>query len=202
MEIVSITVCVDYSDYFCRVIERNASVLDHMYVVTRKTDTATQELCQRFQNITMVFYEDLNLKAAFFNKSGMIRFAQMQAYKMYPDAWYLILDADIMLPCDFREIVQTNCDDQNALYGMSRYDYKCQVDLEEQKNGKHYPHNFVGYFQLYREKKMYDSFSLDCSRCDDLFKCGFKTKVNLPGSVSHLGEKNVNWRGRKSKLWE
>lgn len=202
MEIVSITVCVNYSDYFEKVIDRNSSLVNHMYVVTTKTDVDTAALCDKRENVTVLFYDDLNKNGSQFNKSGMVRFAQTHVYQKHPDAWVLIIDADILLPEDFRKTFESTNKDENALYGMQRVDFNTQSDLEKNINARPYRLCFVGYFQLYKNKTFfYENYSKNCSICDDRFAKIFKTKVKLPGNVFHLGTPMINWSGRKSNRW-
>lgn len=202
--IVAITVCINYSDYLGSTLPSNAKAIDVMYLGTSSKDEHTIALCKDHPNVRVFeFDEDTVVKArgAKLNKSGMVRAMQEDAHRTYPNAWILILDADIILPPDFKSLVTTFALSTEGLYGITRYDYYSQEDLTAEKK-KMYPLKHAGFFQLYFSKdKYYEPFSMDCTQCDITFVRLFKQRPVLPGSVSHLGQPCVNWYGRKSPAW-
>lgn len=208
MKIVAITVCVNYADYLAVTLKNNSALVDVVYVITTPEDMDTKEVCKEYSNVTMIEYADLNLNGAVFNKSGMVHTVQQEAHDKHPESWVVLLDADVVLPSNFREIAEAECTDKESLYGMARVDYACQADLDNKRNGRKFTWGlqekvFAGYFQMYFDKsKLYEDWSKDCSSCDIGFANQFGTKaILLSGEVSHTGPTQRNWQGRVTPQW-
>ena len=204
MEIIALTICVNYSDILKHVLERNASLLKKWYIVTSPDDKETVKLINesKMSNIELLFYTKFRTNATF-NKGGAVLFAQEFIYASYSDANILILDADIMLPSNFKEVLPAVIED-NTLYGVStRIDYLTLDDFINKTNPRKYKSDrrFLGFFQLYKQdsKYLYKN-SKNCGRCDDEFRELFKKRINISTTVDHLGEEVVNWNGRVSKI--
>lgn len=205
-ELVAITICVNYADYLGTTLPHNVESVDRIYIGTSKTDEGTQELCNKYPDKVKVFLFDdetqIRYNRAKFNKSGLVRYIQEYAHRTHPDAWILILDADILLPNDIKASVESHAVEKNSLYGMLRHDYHTMADYTAQKRNNLYPLKHAGYFQLYFDKsKYYPTFSKDCSACDIVFQRLFHHRPMLPGHACHLGKPGVNWYGRMSPAW-
>ena len=113
--IKAVTVCVNYSDYL-KLSINNRQYLDDWVIVTSAEDHATIELCER-ENIRCTISNRLYQNGDVFNKAKALNdgFAAIKN----PD-WLLSLDADILLPNDFRNI-RRFLFNKEYLYGIPRY---------------------------------------------------------------------------------
>jgi hypothetical protein len=202
MEVVAITVCVNYDDILKYVLASNARLLHHWYIVTSPTDIATAKLIasSNLSNITLLIYTDF-YNGATFNKGGALHYAQDLVSIAHTGKAVLVLDADILLPDYFTERLPTSLEN-DTMYGVSaRNDYWTVEDfiLETNPHPHEYGANFAGFFQLYKESHTYRyKHSVNCSHCDLEFRDLFPKKINLDMSLKHLGKDCVNWEGRKS----
>jgi len=204
MEIIGITVSVNYSDILKHILATNATFLKKWIIVTTAEDTATRSLIAEanLPNIEILLFDQFYSNGAVFNKGGAIRYAQNYVYKQYPSSNILILDSDILLPEKFRASLPATLQ-ENTLYGvLERVDYWTEDDFVERKNPHIFPEGskLVGFFQLYKGSdtgKLYNQ-STNCSICDDEFKDSFPRRKHLYISVSHFGKERENWNGRKA----
>ncbi|MFH0947241.1 MAG: hypothetical protein V2A76_18795 [Planctomycetota bacterium] len=99
----AVTVCVNYSQYL-EIAARNRSQFDRWIVVTNREDRETQEVCRK-HGLDVVLTERLRQNGDPFNKGKAIN----DGLDALGDSdWILLLDADILLPDNFREAVQQN----------------------------------------------------------------------------------------------
>jgi len=201
MDIIAITVCVNYHDILSHMLT-NSKFFSKWYIVTCSKDATIELIKNSGLNIEILLYPDFYKKATF-NKGGAVRFAQQHVEKIHKSCNLLLLDADICLPDDFMSKLPAMLN-ADTLYGVSgRLDYWTLEDYKNKKNPRPYVHGSkcVGFFQLYKQssKYMYKD-SQNCSECDDEFIKLFKKKENLKFSVSHLGKEKVNWDGRINAL--
>jgi len=199
MDIIAITVCVNYHDILSHMLT-NSKFFSKWYIVTSPEDKDTINLIKnsRLMNIEILLYPDF-YKNATFNKGGAVRFVQEHIKKIHKLCNLLILDADIYLPDDFMTKLPSTLK-EDTLYGVSgRFDYWTLDDYKNKMNPHTYVHGSkcVGFFQLYKQspKYLYNN-SQNCSKCDDNFIKLFKQRVNLKFVVSHLGKDKINWDGR------
>lgn len=204
VEIICITICVNYSDILKHVIHQNSKFFKKWYIVTSLDDTETYNLVKKVNNsnICILTYSDFKKNNLTFNKGGAIKFAQTHVNNHHSDSNILILDSDICLSDDFISTIPEKLED-NTLYGSSeRLDYWTLSDYIKNQNPHVYEYGsqLVGYFQLYKQCSYTYEDSNNCSECDLLFRDMFTTKTNLEKlSVKHLGKDKVNWDGR---VWE
>lgn len=114
-KIQAISVCVNYSDFFCHTAEVNNKLFDKWVVVTDTKDLKTKAVCEQYGIIcvqTDLFYEN-----ARFNKFAGINEALTHIDK---DAWVLFLDSDIVLPPHTRRVLDEMTLDKKCLYGIDR----------------------------------------------------------------------------------
>jgi hypothetical protein len=148
----------------------------------------------------------LSMYGATFNKSLLVWESQSLAYRLCQignisgTAAFILIDADIFLPANAREIIKEYATDKSALYGAERLDFATPARYHS-KTGVKYKQKFAGYFQLYFEQKHYPAYSAACDKCDVEFASQFKRKVLLPLTVGHIGPERVNWKGRVSETW-
>lgn len=199
MQLIAITVSVNYDDILAHMIHQNLKFLHKWFIVTSPEDKKTIELIDKFDNekLEILIYPDFYKNQAKFNFGGARLFAQTYIEENYSYSNILFLDGDIYLPDNFADKLPDSLED-NVLYGAQRTDYWTLHDFINETN----PHPkknayFQGYFQLYKQNKNYmynDSFN--CSVCDDVFRNKFKNKIMLDVCVKHLGQNGPNWNGR------
>jgi len=200
MNIIGITICVNFDDIFAHTIDQNANMLKEWFVVTDPSDSATLALIneKNHPNIKVLLYDKFTVNAKF-NKGGAVRFAQEHVHGLYEGANVLLLDADVVLPDSLREKLPSTVE-PDTMYGVTqRLDYDTLEDFLSRKNGNvcYYGGALVGFFQLYRGTNKYlykDSDS--CCTCDNDFRDSFPNKVFIHESIHHLGLSGVNWEGR------
>lgn len=112
----AVIVCVNYSDFLKATLPYNIPYFDNIVVVTSFEDKRTQELCRHYNIdpvITNCFYESDDP----FNKARGINlgFAHLRH-----NSWVLHMDADILLPHNFRNNLFMYPLNVNCLYGMDR----------------------------------------------------------------------------------
>lgn len=114
----AVTVCVGYGDFLRETLPHNLPQLDLLTVVTTSEDEETRSACSHFGVrclLTDVFYRDT--KAPSINKSRGINYGLMHHSH---NGWMLHLDADIVLPPQFRRMLENAHIDGHCLYGMDR----------------------------------------------------------------------------------
>ena len=215
MYLIGITVCVDYSDYLAATIDSKLQCCDTVIIATVGSDAATQQLIASSRKksksndlkIVVCMLPDTMITSnnARFNKSAMVWEAQDLAYRLchaekIKNPVFLLVDADIFLPANARDIIIERATDKEALYGVKRLDFATPARYHS-KTGVKYKQKFAGYFQLYFEQKYYPAYSAACDKCDVEFANQFKRKVLLPLTVGHIGPERVNWKGRVSETW-
>jgi hypothetical protein len=197
--IVAIITSVNYADYLPHCLHALSHAVDSAIVVTKAHD-ASFEVARRYGAMPLLF-DGWHDRDAVFNKSGAVRCGQQKAYDIAPDAWYLVVDADILMPTNAREVIEQHATDADTLYGASRADFHTFAELEAGKPTKTYGSPFAGFFQLYRRHALYPEWSRSAEACDLAFARQFASCVMLPMTVGHCGAEKVNWEGRRSPLW-
>lgn len=198
--LISITTSVDYADYLPHCLHCLAGVVDAACVVTTEND-ASIDVAQRYGS-TPITFDGWHANGAAFNKAGAIRYAQEKIHAAYPDAWYLLIDADVMVPVDARELIERHATNPEVLYGARRVDFHTPDRLKSSRPNKAYASMFAGFFQLYRRHVLYGEWSRTAELCDLQFASQFASCVVLPMTVGHCGQEAINWEGRRSPLWK
>lgn len=143
--IEAVTVSVGYGDFLKVTLPRNLPLFDRMIVVTSPDDMVTREVCRRHSVQTVV--TDEHDRDGEFSKGRLINKGLDQ---LLNKGWVVHVDADILLPQRFRQVVQTAHLDPAALYGCDRvmvrthaqwvklrdsgflhHDYHCRVNFPE-----------------------------------------------------------------------
>lgn len=112
----AVTICVNYPDFLEVTLPHNLQYFDNVVVVTSFADKETQQICRHYNIdpvITDCFYETEDP----FNKAKGINLGL--SHLRYND-WVLHLDADILLPHNFRNNLFMNALDKDCIYGMDR----------------------------------------------------------------------------------
>jgi hypothetical protein len=198
--IIAITTSVNYADFLPHCLHCLAGHVAGCCVVTAIND-ASIAVAENY-GATPLIYEGWHDNGAAFNKSGAIRYAQQRIYEAYPDAWYLLIDADTMVPTNAREIIEQHATDPESLYGASRVDFFTTDALLKSEPDATYGEMFAGFFQLYRRQVLYPEWSRAAEACDLEFAQQFDSCRMLPMTVGHCGRPGINWEGRRSPLWK
>ena len=123
-KIEAVVACVGFDDLLEESLRHNLPHLDSLIVVTSPTDAKTVQVCRRFG--AEVIQTD-----AFgpqFAKGGGLNVGL--GYFKYR-GWRMVLDADILLPDNFRRILLNHTAlDRNCLYGADRVDLVGREELD------------------------------------------------------------------------
>lgn len=209
MDLIAITICVNYSDILQCMIQQNCNFFKKWFIITSPEDTQTIKIIEvfrkfkKFQDILeILIYDNFYTGNGPFNKGGALRFAQNHVEEHYENSNILILDADIYLPDDFLQKMPEII--PHTLYrSAERLDFHSINDFVNNVNPHPYKWNIYspGCFQLYKQDIKYKYCdSQDCSHCDTIFKDLFENNGCLEITIKHLGEEGVNWTGRKWQL--
>jgi len=205
-DIQVITVCVNFSDIFEISIKNNKKYFENYTVVSDLKDVDTHSLCNKY-NINLIKTDSFYKDGANFNKGRVLE----ETFDVFNrQGWFLLLDADIIIPNNFSLPNELNI---NNLYGIQRkmlrdidkyhpnLDWK---DIPEDANKE-----IIGYFQLFNgrskfltnRKNWYETDWIHDGGSDGEFLKLFppENKVKIKGNVLHLGEDVKNWNGRCSK---
>jgi len=199
---IGITVCVNFADKLRQTLEFNTQFLKKLYVVTDPNDKDTVEVCNGFSNVEVLFCQDAHKNNANFNKSGLLKYAQVKITPNHREDWIMIIDADTILPPNFwTETINLQPQfTENSVYLMKRKIYLSNTDLSNDKYSE--IQDGCGFFQLYYSKnKMYSDFSETAGVCDALFQQLFRNQKTLNGFCIHLGQNGLDWNGRLSEKW-
>ena len=110
-----VTVCKGFGDVLAVTLGENLPLIDNIVVITSPDDEETRSVCRRF-SVHCVATNDWNRNGEF-NKARMIQrgFDQIGGHD-----WILHLDADIVLPRKFRQMVDWAHLDPAGIYGVDR----------------------------------------------------------------------------------
>lgn len=204
VNVIAITVSVNYEDYLKLILDVNHKFFKKWYIVTKQSDTITQDLCKQYPNVEVILFEFRGY--GIFNKGGALKKAQQIAHEKNPNDLFLILDSDIVLPENFTQEIEKLDVQENSVYGTKRrmipsiQDYlKGNLQQFECRDWQHkdnkYWHVPWGYFQLYKTQNYYSN-SNNAQGCDTNFSHQFKYKLSIPMIVDHVGPEATNWNGR------
>jgi hypothetical protein len=133
VRIEAITVCVGYGDFLRETAAHNLPLLDDLVVITSPDDEETREVCRRFSLHHVLSQE--HCRGGPFNKARLI---QRGLDQINGRDWVLHLDADIVLPRRFRDLLDWAHLDERCLYGADRCNlvgYDAWARLKAEKGG-------------------------------------------------------------------
>ena len=196
--IIGITISVNFSSLLELTMPINLHHFAKWYIITDQKDKNTTTLCHHFDpEVVECQYFDFQENGKLLNKGGALRLGQITAHLDHPDAWYLILDADILLPDNLKEFLTSLDYARDTLYGVeARYDF-ASISEVKSNNYQEYIHGdkFTGFFQLYGDANKYYTSSYSLDKCDDLFRETFSVKKYISGlHVHHLGKSGIGVR--------
>ena len=222
----AVSVCISFSEYLEQCLG-NRKQFDNWVIVTVPDDKASSRLCKK-ANLDCCITQDVSAKSLGFhaahNKSRFINAGlrylrgQVQDEEARNSAncsWIIIIDADVMLPRDFRERLEVLLPllDPRKLYGtwgrrVVSAGSECyglmtlepwEIYLERHKK-------VIGYFTLFNLRgpvRCYPSSPARPIGHDDLRfyrKFGPKRSARLPMTALHLGDTAVHWAGRVENM--
>ena len=141
MRIDAILQVVNYSDFLAITLPLNLKHFDSVTVYTTEKDFATKDICRKYgvQYVeTDLFYKG----GSKFNRGAVFNAAFWQLYGSHTDYW-ATLDADIVLPDNFRATCEAHCQDRECFYGLRRYNVETQEQWEEVKKSPEYLKNLT-----------------------------------------------------------
>ena len=171
MDIIGITVSVNYDDILKHLLQQNSKILKLWYIITSPQDNDTINLVNNsgLSNVKLLIYNDFK-KGASFNKGGGLLFGQEHVYNTHGENNnILILDSDIYLPDNMLEILAGGIKDDTIYSAFERFDYHSLDDFINRKNSSRPWHeiDILGVFQLYKGSSKYKyQFSHNCGACD------------------------------------
>lgn len=116
MKIEAVVVCKNYADFLEHTLPMNMNYLDRIVVVTHPDDKRTQALCNKF-SVDFLDTTEMHRDGDKFNKGRAINLGLSH---LRHDGWLLHLDADIVLPHNFRGLLAQSHLDTKKIYGADR----------------------------------------------------------------------------------
>lgn len=201
INIAAMVVCVNYTAFLKYTLVPNLDTFNSIHVVTIESDHETRQFVQLFHPNRVYLHvvpdQLLSKNGAVFNKSALIRHVQTFVHAV--KQWYVVIDADVVVPSSLRSTLANIPLLENTLYSAPRVNYHTLMDYTRKENGKAYQtcYKFVGYFQCYSDsQKLYAEHSYNCSACDIEFRHQFQNHIMLDHLViDHLGIDGVHWNG-------
>ena len=219
--LTGICVCVNYDDFLSITLPQNIQHFDKFIVITSESDTKTAQCVENIVNdnnhihhtnqpynkrIELIKTNIFYIGGSSFNKGASIRHTQKKIINDANIKWVCIIDADIVLPINFREVCIKQCKNTSSLYGAKRINYESYDDYIQNKpsdslSTSNIHEVGVGFLQIYhqsqRNPKYYSSVFRTASSCDTDFKNKWgKSIIDIGVYVKHLGESRSNWKGR------
>lgn len=217
MHLTTIIACVAYSDFLRITLTAAKKASDCLCVVTSPQDINTIKLCKQTGTaclVTSVWREN----GAVFNKGGALNEAIAHVAQLTPIDWLLLLDADTCLPMNARAQLEKQALNPTHLYTVRRRMCLTQqmwqthvvpgkID-EIEFSAQHSTIAHEGYFQLWNQKTHPITIpsSMDAAKYDRkvAYMWHEAQRHVIPPTdlfVVHLGQKQLNWRGRRTARW-
>lgn len=176
-KIEAVITCVNYADFLEQSLPFNLSHLDRVVVVTSFDDDHTRAVCAKW-SVECISTEAFHEKGDVFNKGHGIN---MGLQFLRQTGWIMQMDADIVLPLSFRNMLGKSGLKHDCLYGAARanvngwdawekvkrdmfstpqFGYNCLVDSPPENPigatlvHKQYGYCPIGYFQLWHSSFM------------------------------------------------
>ena len=194
--IEAFTVCVNYNDFLDIILPLNKKHFDKWLIVTTPEDIITKQICQK-HNVQFVECNRMYENGDKFNKGKALN--DVLHYLTKQD-WLLHIDADIILPGNFRETIDNLDLDPEFLYGSKRKEFD-----------KDYPYKVpfpYGYLQIFSKQSealrhknnIFPENYTNAGYYDVEFINYWKEKTKmLDIEVLHIPHgTQTNWNGRKS----
>jgi len=178
--IEAIITCWNYSDFLAETLPWNLPHVDRLVVVTDHNDEGTQAVCAKW-SVECVTTDAFSEKGEAFNKGSGINIG-LQAIRQ--QGWIMQMDADVVLPVQFRNMLDKVGLQRDYIYGAERVNvvtferwHQLKTQLREEPQftyrylvttdpdlpiganlvHKHYGWCPIGYLQLWHSKYMHEN---------------------------------------------
>lgn len=209
MKLSAVTISVGYASYLERTLAGNRRHFDRLVVVTSPDDAETLAFCAR-EGLEAVLVE-----GPFHAAWGKWRHVNAGLEALGVEGWVVVMDADLLLPCHFRERLEAQELEPGFLHGLSgrrivesRAAFEVLAGCEPWEAEVVRPRSVLGYFNLFHAATLPNRYAErlpgegtgDASPLghdDGRFYAMFgrsRSRV-LPFTGLHLGQKAVNWAG-------
>ncbi len=215
MKLQAVTICINYADYL-ECIAANRRHFDRWVVVTVPGDAATAAVCAR-HGLEVVLSETLRADGQDFNAvDNKARAVNEGLARLDGEGWVLVLDADVLLPRDFRARLAALPLEAGCLYGAAgrrvceeRETFTVLRGLEPWERLAARNSQVLGYFNLFhagtRPNRYVPAGGGDSVVHDDArFMTSFAppARRQVPMTVIHVGPMYQNWARRVSLGFE
>ena len=179
MKIEAVTVCIDFADKLKKIVVNNHK-LDNWVIATHESDKETIKVCEN-NDINYILSERV-FDNAQFAKGRAINDALKVLDK---NDWLLHIDADQLLPFNFREVCENECKDKSKMYKCDRvtthgktmeYGHRssARIEMSSNRKMKFRPSRNkipIGFFQLWHSsvRCVYDEESTTGDKDDISF---------------------------------
>lgn len=126
VKIECVVTCVGYADFLAHTLPLNLRHFDKIVVVTSASDKQTQKVCD-YYGVQVWLTDAFNERWGQFCKGAGIN---QGLDRLDRDAWILHLDADIVLPPNFRQVMENADLDTSMIYGVDRAEFKTFEDWQ------------------------------------------------------------------------
>lgn len=203
------TLSINYADYLEISLKHNHTLFNKIYVITDPNDKDTQKCCEKYTNIEVLLYDDAFKNGAEFDKTTLLRRAQLYLNELYPKNWMLYIDGDTIVPSNLFEILSSETNiSESTIFLSQRKIYQTEEDFLSKTNAhldestKY--HKGAGFFNLYFSKKILYPYKYQTIKgkrsaegCDIVFQSKFYDRRFIESIIcSHIGNTCVNWEGR------
>lgn len=118
LNLEAVVVCVNYSDFLEYTLPHNMQFFDRIVIVSDHNDKLTKRVCDKYSVDcirTEVMYDDGDK----FNKGRAINLG-LQNLRHDPDSFLCHIDADVLLPHNFSNVLKMAKIKQDCIYGCDR----------------------------------------------------------------------------------
>lgn len=131
-----VIVCVQYADFLEHTLRHNQHHFSDLVVVTDFDDKGTHDVCRRF-SVTCVRTDEFYHHGDSFNKGAGIN---LGLARLRNRGWILQLDADVILPNNFRNMLRKTALNPQCLYGADRVNVGSYEQYSQLLNDCHFQH--------------------------------------------------------------
>jgi hypothetical protein len=129
----AVIVCLNYGDFLNESLPMNLSHIDRLVVVTSHDDITTKEVCRKW-SVECVVTDVFTEKGETFNKGAAIN---VGLGALRQKGFVLQMDADIVLPLGFRNMLDKSALQRDCLYGAQRCNVVGYGQWRKLKHGWH-----------------------------------------------------------------
>lgn len=192
LRIHAISVCINYADYLSEIAETNLPHLASWSIVTTRDDQKTLDLCKQY-GLNPIISDRVHENKAAFNFGALRNDGIKRVRENHPNDWILLMDADVLLPGELYDRLESLDLDPSCIYGINRSGY---TGIETQD------HPISGFFQLFHAsaQHLYSETFPSAGSCDIHFRSQWleHNRHLLPLTAKHLGIPGKDWNGRIS----